>query len=94
MNDFDIIPVSPVNTGPLNFRKAAFGLAYYTYADVEDDNVKEFHYVRFDGSGEWFEITYSPYRLLTSEHLADIANIVSQVEEYELYDSCGCEFDF
>jgi hypothetical protein len=75
------------------FEMARFGLAYYTETLDEPDVTKLWHYVRSDRTGQWYDVSFTPYGRMTQDDLFELANMIGQVEEYEFMQACACEFD-
>lgn len=64
------------STHGLHFQMSYFGLAYYTEMELEDDNRKLYHYIRCDGTGQFYEVDYSPYNLMTQDDLFEASQLI------------------
>lgn len=71
------------------FIGAIDGSSYYVFEDYEDDNMKMSHFIQTDIDGRVYEISQSPYQLLTMQEVAEIGFVAMEFAEYDDYIAQG-----
>ena len=68
--------------------------SYFTNQEIESDNIKIYHYIKSDLTGEVYNVDHSPYSYMNKTDVSDMITMIELMRNFDLNNSQESEFDY